>query len=231
MTALVALTGWCAAALALVELRRRAGLIADAAHELRGPLGAIALGLELLRRQPLARRRADALLVELARADAAADDVRAGARGRRCPPRPEPIRLDELAAASSEAWSAAAERVGGSVSFDWPLGPAAVHADRRRLAQAFGNLLANAIEHGGGDVVVRARPAGDRIRVEVADAGARPAEQPARPADSARSGKGRGRGLLIARRALDQAGGRLETREGRGGGRVAVAELPLHDLS
>ena len=34
MSLVVAASGWCLAALLVVELRRRAGLVADAAHEL-----------------------------------------------------------------------------------------------------------------------------------------------------------------------------------------------------
>ena len=62
-----------------MELRRRAGLVADAAHELRGPLTAISLGIEALRRQPAARRRAEALATELCRMEVAAEDVGAAA--------------------------------------------------------------------------------------------------------------------------------------------------------
>ena len=72
MTALaLAIAGWLAAALALAELRRRSSLLADAAHELRGPVTALSLGLEALRRQPASRRRAEALLAELGRMHAA----------------------------------------------------------------------------------------------------------------------------------------------------------------
>jgi two-component system sensor histidine kinase MtrB len=88
------------------------------------------------------------------------------------------------------------------------------------LAQALGNLLANAVEHGGGDVTVRGRTAGDAIRVEVADRGQGLTGQ-------RQSTGGRGRGLAIAKRSLEQAGGRLDSRPRAGGGRVAIAELPL----
>ena len=66
---------WC------FELRRRARLVADAAHELRGPLTAISLGIEALRRQPAARQRAEALATELCRMEVAADDVAAAGAG------------------------------------------------------------------------------------------------------------------------------------------------------
>ena len=224
MTTLVAVAGWCLAALLLLELRRRAALLADAAHELRGPLTAISLGIEALRRQPAARRRADALATELCRMEVAADDVVAAGHGRRAPQRPVDVPLKQLIEGSGEAWQAAAGRRGGRVAFDWRAGDESVRADRRRLAQAFGNLLANAGEHGGGEIVVRGRRSNGAIRVEIEDGGTA-AARPTRLRGK-RAGR-RGRGLAIATRALAQAGGSLATSDRPGGGRLAVAELPL----
>jgi signal transduction histidine kinase len=218
VTLVVGIAGWALALALLVELRRRAALVADAAHELAGPLTAISLGIEALRRQPAARRRADALGVELCRLQVAAEDAAAAARGRRAPPRPAPVPLRDLAARSSDAWRPAAERRGGRVSFDWKADGVSVAADRRRLAQAFGNLLANAVEHGGGEIVVRGRRSGDGLRVEVEDAGG------LTPATA--GGARRGRGLGIASRALRHAGGRLTSVDRPDGGRVVTVELP-----
>lgn len=211
MTALAAVAGWSLAAALVLQLRRRSALVADAAHELRGPLTAIALGLEGVRRQPVTRRRAEALLSELGRIEAAADDVTAAARGRRAGAAARPVELRTLVERTSEAWRAPAARRGGRVLVDWQAGSTHVRADPRRLAQALGNLLANAVEHGGGEVVVRGRRSAGGVRVEVADRGRRE----------------RGRGLVIAERAIAEAGGGLGARERPGGGRVAVAELPV----
>ena len=219
MKTLALVVGWALALGLLVELRRRAALVADAAHELAGPLTAISLGLEALRRQPAARRRADALGVELCRLQIAAEDAAAAARGRRAQPQRAPVSLKELAAQASEAWRPAAERRGGRVSFDWKAGGASVHADRRRLAQAFGNLLANAVEHGGGEIVVRGRRSAGGLRIEVEDTGGGAGPRAGRRTR-------RGRGLGITARALGQAGGRLSSADRRDGGRIAVAELP-----
>ena len=217
MTIAAATAGWCLVALLLLELRRRSALVADAAHELRGPLTAITLGIEALRRQPAARKRAEALATELCRMEVAADDVAAAGRGRRAEGRAERVALKPLLERSSEAWRAAAERRGGHVAFDWRTGATPVRADPRRLAQAFGNLLANAVEHGGGEIVVRGRPSKGGVRVEIEDRGAQ---------NRVRDRPG-GRGLGIAARALEQAGGRLASSERPDGGRVAIAELPL----
>jgi len=147
----------------------------------------------------------------------AADDAAAAARGRRGQAQSERVDLERLVRRSGDAWQPAAGRRGGRLTFDWRTPATAVQADRRRLAQAFGNLLANAVEHGGGEIVVRSRPTGGGIRVEVEDRGS--------PAQRGRPG--RGRGLAIASRALEQAGGRLTSFDRPGGGRVAVAELPV----
>ena len=221
MSTFAAIAGWSLVAVLVVELRRRAGLIADAAHELRGPLTVISLGLEALRRQPAARRRAEALTAELCRMEVAAEDVAAAARGRRARVSEHPLLLKQLVERSGQAWQAAAERRGGRVAFDWRAADGtAVRADARRLAQAFGNLLANAVEHGGGEIVVRGLPSKGGIRVEIEDSGSPRRRAKRKPAGT------RGRGLGIAARAVEQAGGRLAAFDRPGGGHVAVAELP-----
>ena len=220
MTLVLAGIGWCVAGALFIELRRRSALLADAAHELRGPLTPISLGLESLRAHPGGRRIADALLAELGRLQVATDDVAAAARGRRARPQPRPLDPRVVVERTSEAWRAPARRRGGRVLVDWDAGARQVHADPGRLAQALGNLIANAVEHGGGDVTVRGRSARDAVRVEVSDRGDAPAG-PRGPQTA------RGRGLVIARRRLEEAGGRLDAQRRPGGGRTAIVELPV----
>ena len=150
----------------------------------------------------------------------AADDAAAAAGGRRAVARPDRLDLERLVRGSGEAWQQAAGRRGGRVTFDWRAGAASVQADRRRLAQAFGNLLANAVEHGGGEIVVRGRP-GERRNTR---RGRGPRD---RGAGSSAAARGAVAGIAIATRALEQAGGRLASFDRPGGGRVAVAELPV----
>jgi signal transduction histidine kinase len=95
-----------------------------------------------------------------------------------------------------------------------------------RLAQAVGNLVANAIEHGGSRVELRAAAAGGRVRVEVRDDG------PGLPAPipvlirRARGGRGRrGRGLAIAADVAARHGGRLGSAPASTGA-CLVLELP-----
>jgi signal transduction histidine kinase len=98
--------------------------------------------------------------------------------------------------------------------------------DRYRLAQATGNLIANAIEHGGGDVKVVGRLEGARVRVEVTDRGPGLPAPVSQLARSARGGKGRrGRGLAIAASIARHHGGRLAAAPTERGARL-VLELP-----
>lgn len=202
-----ALAGWVIAALlglACLRLRRRLELVAAAEHELRGPVTAIGLAVASLRREPGGLRRALAFETELARMRVGLGDLSAARAGRRAPVRPAVVSLERVLRGAT----AARRPAGRPMRLHWDAGPVAVRADRGRLAQAFSNLLANAIEHGTGRVDVHGTRAGDRVRVEVRDQGPR------------------GRGLSIAARAVEEAGGALEVERAEDGTMVAV-ELPL----
>jgi signal transduction histidine kinase len=207
------------------ELRRRGELVARACHELRGPLTAAHLALHA------GAPRADALPaalaavdVELARAGRALDDLAAARRGRRAGDAQELVDVAELVRAQAAAWEAVAPAYGRALRCSVePHREALVCGDRVRLAQAVGNLLANAFEHGAGTVELRVRAVGDRVRVEVGDEGpglpAPVAELTRRPRDA------RGRGLAIASDIAARHGGRLLAAPAGHGARLAL-ELP-----
>ena len=201
------LAGWALAvalAFACLRLRRRLELVAAAEHELRGPATAIGLAAAALRREPGGLRRALSFESELERMRAGLDDLTAARSGRRSPVRPVALPLERVLRGATAGWRPA----GRPMRFRWDAGPAVVRADRRRLAQAFSNLLANAVEHGSGRVEVHGSRAGERVRVEIRDEGPR------------------GRGLGIAARAVEEAGGVLEIERAADSTTVAV-ELPL----
>lgn len=177
----------------VLELRRRLELVARAEHELRGPVTVVSLAAERMRREPAGRSYASALDAELERLRAGLADLAAARAGRRRPGLARRAELEPLVRSGVEAWRAA----GRSVSLDWRAGRAAVLADRGRLAQALGNLMANAAEHGEGPVELSAERRGGAVRVEV---------------------RNRGRGLRIASDAARDAGGSLRV--------VAALELP-----
>jgi signal transduction histidine kinase len=199
----------------------RMRLIAEAEHELRGPLQAIALAAEADDRSGGARRTD--VRAEVERARVALDDLAAARVGRRAGAASEPLRLDRLVWRAATASDLMARRKGGGVHLDWSAGPVTVHANRGRLTQALSNLLANAVEHGGGQVRVSGRRTRRGVRVEVRDSGR--ADGPAITGETAR-GSGRGHGLTIAAKAVHDSGGTLTA--GRAGSGTAVAiELPV----
>ena len=220
MTAL-AVSGWVAAvalAAVLLLLRSRLELVARAEHELRGPLTVMSLCLEAMRREA-GKDAADSLRTHLDRAMGGLDDLAAARTGRRSPTESERVELDGFVRHVVGAWQPVAARAGRRVQVEWEAGATTVHADRRRLAQTLGNLLANAVEHGEGSVRVLGRARRDRVEVEVADRGPGFATKP-------RAGHpGRGHGLSIAKRAAEDVGGGLavSSHEGRG----VVVELPV----
>jgi len=231
----VSLGGWLAASGAGVAaagvwraLTGRMETVARACHELRGPLTAARLGLQLgASTGELSPARLRAIDLELGRAALALEDLD-GARRRRIKPwrPPEPVELEQLISDSVEAWRAAAVLRGVSLQSSWSGGSARVWGDRLRLAQATGNLIANAIEHGGGVVEVRGRAEAGRVRIEVSDTGS---GMPAPVAELARRpsrGRGaRGRGLAIASAVAASHGGRLVSARSERGARL-VLELP-----
>ena len=92
-----------------------------------------------------------------------------GAQRRRAGP-PEGSR-STAARSCSPASSAGARRrpTGGGIRLYWDAGPAPVEGDPRRMAQAFDNLIANALEHGGPPVVVTGARVAGRVRVTIAN--------------------------------------------------------------
>jgi signal transduction histidine kinase len=218
------IVGWLLAgglALALLLLRRRLELVAEAAHELRGPAMAFAYAVASLRREPGGVRRALRFEAELERMRTGLADLDAARAGERRPARPRTVALEPVVNRAAAGWRAVTGADRG-VTVQWEAGTACVSADRRRLSQAFGNLLANAAEHGSGPIEVHAVRKGPRtVRVEVRDGG------PAAWAGRGRAARAdRGRGLGIAERAIREAGGSFALDRGRTA-TVATVELPL----
>jgi signal transduction histidine kinase len=219
------------AMLARRALGSRMERVARACHELRGPITAARLGLELgARVGELSPARLRAIDAELGRASLALEDL-AGARAALPPAAPvdEVVDVRELLINSVEAWRPAAAAAGKQIRLQCDDGVADVPGDRHRLAQATGNLIANAIEHGGAKVEVSGTfdPAGARI--EVIDDGPGLPAPIAELIRRARNGWGaHGRGLAIAAGIAAGHGGRLRAAPGRRGARL-VLELPLPD--
>jgi signal transduction histidine kinase len=236
MTAAIAAVGWIAALAALAAVvaqrvagERRTALVAEAAHELRGPLSAALLGLHGIAADVAGARRIAAVELELRRAGLALEDLDAAPRGRRAPEYPEPLDVRRMLADAVDAWGPLARAFASQLLLDASGPRLLVHADRLRLTQAVSNLVLNAFEHGTGPVRVRAHATRTHVRVEVRDHG------PGLPAPVAAlagclHGGRRGHGLAIAARVVARHGGRLLTAPVSSGACV-VLELPRADAA
>ncbi len=228
------LAGWVAAAFAAAVfvigrrgLEARMEAVARACHELRGPLTAARLGLSIpgpAAELPPGRLRA--IDTELGRAALALDDLAGVPVGMVRVRERERVDVRTSVADSVEAWRATADAAGVALHFSWTGGEAVIWGDRLRLAQAIGNLLANAIEHGGGQVWVEGCVRDGGVRVEVTDDGPGLPAPVAELRRRARRGRGaRGRGLAIASAIAAAHHGRLAAAPCRSGARI-VLELP-----
>lgn len=211
-----------------IALLRTPRLAAHASHEVRGPLTVALLSLEgMVARGEVAAEAAHGLELQLRRARLGLEDLAAAASGGRAPDRLEPVMVAGLLAQVGLAWrpAARAHGVGFRVACEdggWLL------ADRVRLAQALGNLVANALEHGDGAVEVRARAIGERLRFEVHDEGPG-LREPLQVLSRSPRGR-RGHGLAITAQIAERHGGRLVAAPSTAGARLAL-ELPLRDLA
>ena len=211
-----------AAAQGLRAGRRRSSLN-RALHELRRPLQAIALaggggG------PPVLESSVQLAAAALERLDR---EVNGGALRRPA----EAIEVRPLLEAALRRWRARANLGGASLSLRWRAGRAVVIGDRVELAQALDNLIVNAIEHGGPEIAVDARPRKGRVRIVIADSGcaARPQSRRDTPAEviARLAGRNRhGHGLAVVRQVAAGHDGRFALRRSERGS-LAMLELPL----
>ncbi|HEX2863706.1 MAG TPA: ATP-binding protein, partial [Deinococcales bacterium] len=212
------------------EQAARRAMVADIAHDLRTPVSVLRSRLEALQDgvvtpgpavvaglidQTLLLGRLVEDLRTLSLADVNALDLH-----------PEPLDVTAFLEALVPAWP--------GVRLALPAPGLAVTADRARLAQALGNLLANAAAHGAPPVEVGAAAEGRGARFWVRDHGpGLPAgEEQAvferfRRLDPARGRSGgSGLGLAIVKALAQAHGGRVEAANAPGGGAGFTLHLP-----
>jgi two-component system sensor histidine kinase MtrB len=111
--------------------------------------------------------------------------------------------------------------------------PVTVSTDRRRLHRILANLVANAIQHGGGDVVIRTREEGTIAAVEITDhgPGINPEHLPHlfdrfyKP-DPTRSSGGTGLGLAIVAEQTKLLGAHVDVESAPGHGTTFTVRFP-----
>jgi two-component system, OmpR family, sensor histidine kinase MtrB len=228
----VAVVGAIVAGLERRRLVRRRHAIAELLHEMRGALAAIELGASALERRLAGRdasTRLDAFRMQVERAEAATRDLAAlhACRTRRSHEAVSaPVEIGKLVRRRAAAWDRLAVMPGGRVELHWPLGPTLVRAPSERICRALDNLIANALEHGGGRVRVEGALEGSLLQITVSDRG----PGLGRGLERHRSAPWNalhGHGLTIARRAVERSGGRLRSITQSGGAAIEI-ELPLH---
>jgi signal transduction histidine kinase len=157
-------------------LERERDFVADAGHELRSPLALLRTELELALRQA---RTADELRAAVSRSSEEverlaqlAEDLLLLARTERgrLPLRIEPVEIEELFGAIRSRFEWRAAEIGKTVR-SAPTNGLLVHADRMRLEQALGNLVDNALRHGGDEVTLKATGHEGRVELHVRDSG------------------------------------------------------------
>jgi signal transduction histidine kinase len=207
-------------------VRSQEEFVANASHQLRTPLTALRLRLEVMGRDASESTRADleSALDEVERLSRLVDGLLALARAEISPP--EPVDLDGLVGNRVEAWSAlAAER---KVRIETNV-TGTVLAGRDRLGQALENLLSNALAVSPRGRTIRVT--GSNGELHVIDEGpGMGAEELEHAFDrfwrGSESGGGSGLGLAIVKRLVEIDGGTVELRREPSGGIDAVIRLP-----
>ena len=219
-------------------LDRERSFVADASHELRTPLALLKAELELALARP---RTADELRAAVRSAAEEADRlarlaedllVLARAGDGTLPVRRSPMDVGGLLGSVVRRYDRPAREAGRELEAMTPAG-LTVHADPLRIEQAVGNLVHNALRHGGGSVRIDAVAENGRIELHVVDDGAgfpagfldRAFERFSR-ADESRPRGGAGLGLAIVEVIARAHGGAAHARNRPEGGADVWLDLP-----
>jgi signal transduction histidine kinase len=205
---------------------RRRAAVNEALHELRRPLQALALAA------PSGRSGKAAPLQDVVEIAATAlERLENEVNGRPLGLERAPVPVRPLVDAAVARWRARVRQHGGALSVRWTAAEAAVLGDRCALAQALDNLIVNAIEHGGPQVVLEGHASRGSLEISVSDCG-RDARAPRGPRGLAGAVAGlagrrrRGHGLRVVARTAAAHGGVFRLSRSERGTRAAL-ELPL----
>jgi signal transduction histidine kinase len=208
-------------------------MTAEVSHQLRTPLAALRLRLELLGHEldGAPATEVEGMLDETSRLARLLDGLLAVARAEAIPPTPTAMELHVIAAERLTAWQPVAGEQ--DVRLDLDAEDAVVVATPGHLEQVLDNLLDNAIRATppGGRIVVGVRAGRGQSSLTVRDSGAGMTEEQRgrvlRRYVTDRDGEGgTGLGLAVVNRLIEIDGGTLDLRETPGGGLTTVITLP-----
>jgi signal transduction histidine kinase len=223
-------------------LERERTLVSNASHELRTPLSLMKTEIELALAEPASAPELAAALrsagEETDRLSQLADDLLLLARvdAGTLPLRRSRIPVGELLESIATRFHRRVEDAGRAIEVVVPAG-LEVLADRRRLEQALGNLVENALRYGAGTVRLEAAERAGFVELHVGDQGEgfpphflpRAFERFSRGHGS-RDGAGAGLGLAIVAAIADAHGGRASTSNSPTGGADVALLLPVTEL-
>jgi signal transduction histidine kinase len=207
-------------------------VVADVSHQLRTPLTALRLRLDLLAAgtdEATAAEFAGAQ-EEIARLSRLVDGLLAVARAETAVPRPVPVRVDQVVDERVTAWEPVARERRVSLVGRCGTGLTA-YLGAGDLEQVIDNLVANALDAVGNGATVRVEGTATRegVRLRVVDDGPGMSAA-AREAAFRRFGNpeasGSGLGLAIVHRLVTANGGTVRLEDTAGGGLTVVLELP-----
>jgi PAS domain S-box-containing protein len=227
------------------EVLERDEFLSIASHELRTPVTALQLQLQILNRvvkraqsevPPALLERMQALERQTRRVTLLVDELLDLSRIRlgRLELKLEETDLAQVVREALEQLQGELERSGSRLALATTNGPAVGLWDRLRVEQVLTNLLANAVKFGQGKpIAVSVAADADRARLSVKDEGIGIApEHQARVfgrferAVSARHFGGLGLGLYIARQIVEAHGGAIRLESALGEGSTFTVELP-----
>jgi len=205
--------------------------MADVSHQLRTPLAALRLRLDLLAQDADQDTAADlaGAQEEIARLSRLVDGLLAVARAENVLAEPVPVAVDAVARDRVAAWRPVAQERGVRLAANAV--PAWAAMGEGQLEQVLDNLLANALDAvpAGGHVLVSVSGDGHGVGVTVADNGpgmSSEQQQVAFRRFASSTPGGAGLGLAIVHRLVTANGGSAALSDTPGGGLTVVLELP-----
>ncbi|MFF7443039.1 sensor histidine kinase [Streptomyces sp. NPDC008122] len=209
-------------------------VIADVSHQLRTPLAALRLRLDVLATGAEGDTAVElaAAQEEIARLSRMVDGLLAVARAEQTTPRPTAVRVGEVVDERVAAWSPVAEERGVRLAVVREGTAPTAALGEGHLEQVLDNLIANAVEasDSGGSITLGHGTIRGRIRVSVRDDGPGMTDE-AKAVAFRRFGnpeaRGTGLGLAVVHRLVTANGGTARLEDTPGGGLTVVLDLPL----